>query len=93
MNMSGDPLEILEAQINKAVEKIAELKSQKEKLEIDNRDLKEKINLLTNKLKAQESEKHLNQGLEEENQKLKQSQEEAKKRLSDIIGKLEKFKE
>lgn len=91
--MSGDPLEILEAQINKAVEKIAELKSQKEKLEIDNRDLKEKINLLTNKLKAQESEKHLNQGLEEENQKLKQSQEEAKKRLSDIIGKLEKFKE
>jgi FtsZ-binding cell division protein ZapB len=91
--MSGDPLEILEAQINKAVEKIADLKSQKEKLEIENRDLKEKINLLTNKLKAQESEKQQNQGLEEENQKLKQSQEEAKKRLSDIIGKLEKFKE
>jgi FtsZ-binding cell division protein ZapB len=91
--MSGDPLEILEAQINKAVEKIADLKSQKEKLEIENRDLKEKVNLLTNKLKAQESEKQQNQGLEEENQKLKQSQEEAKKRLSDIIGKLEKFKE
>jgi chromosome segregation ATPase len=91
--MSGDPLAILEERINRAVDKITELKNQKEKLEKDNQDLKAKIDMLTGKLKAIESEKKQQTNLEDENQKLQQSQEEAKKRLSDIIDKLDKFKE
>jgi len=91
--MSGDPLAILEERINRAVDKITELKSQKEKLEKDNQDLKDKIDLLTGKLKVIESEKKQQTNLEDENQKLQQSQEEAKKRLSEIIDKLEKLKD
>jgi predicted nuclease with TOPRIM domain len=91
--MSGDPLAILEERINRAVDKITELKNQKEKLEKDNQDLKAKIDMLTGKLKAIESEKKQQINLEDENQKLQQSQEEAKKRLSDIIDKLDKIKE
>lgn len=91
--MSGDPLAILEERINRAVDKITELKNQKDKLEKDNQDLKDKIDLLTGKLKAIESEKKKQTNLEDENQKLQQSQEEAKKRLSEIIDKLEKLKD
>ncbi|MBI4727138.1 cell division protein ZapB [candidate division TA06 bacterium] len=91
--MSGDPLAILEERINRAVDKMAELKNQKEKLEKDNQDLKAKIDLLTGKLKAIENEKKQQTNLEDENQKLQQSQEEAKKRLSEIIDKLEKLKD
>lgn len=91
--MSGDPLAILEERINRAVDKITELKNQKEKLEQDNQDLKDKIDLLTGKLKSIESEKKQQTNLEDENQKLQQSQDEAKKRLSEIIDKLEKLKD
>jgi len=91
--MSGDPLAILEERINRAVDKITELKSQKEKLEKDNQDLKDKIDLLTGKLKVIESEKKQQTNLEDENQKLQQSQEDAKKRLTEIIDKLEKLKD
>ena len=84
---------ILEERINKAVDRITELKNQKEKLEKDNQDLKAKIDMLTGKLKAIESEKKQQANLEDENQKLQQSQEEAKKRLTDIIDKLDKLKE
>ena len=91
--MSGDPLTILEERINRAVDKITELKNQKEKLEKDNQDLKAKIDMLTGKLKAIESEKKQQTNLEDENQKLQQSQDEAKKRLTEIIDKLEKLKD
>jgi len=91
--MSGDPLAILEERINRAVDKITELKNQKEKLEKDNQDLKSKIDLLTGKLKAIENEKKQQTNLEDENQKLQQSQDEAKKRLSEIIDKLDKLKD
>jgi FtsZ-binding cell division protein ZapB len=91
--MSGDPLAILEERINKAVDRITELKHQKEKLEKDNQDLKAKIDMLTGKLKAIENEKKQQTNLEDENQKLQQSQDEAKKRLTDIIDKLEKIKD
>ncbi|MDP2808156.1 MAG: hypothetical protein Q8O74_08505, partial [bacterium] len=59
----------------------------------DNQDLKDKIDLLTGKLKAMENEKKQQTNLEGENQKLQQSQEEAKKRLTEIIDKLEKIKD
>ncbi len=91
--MSGDPLAILEERINRAVDKITELKNQKEKLEKDNQDLKDKIDHLTKRLKTIEDEKKQQTNLEDENQKLQQSQDEAKKRLTEIINKLEKLKD
>ena len=79
--MEMQALEILEERVNRAVAMVAELKAEKKELEQGS------------KMKSLEEKGERLQALEAENRRITQAQAEVKRRLEDIIAKLEKFKE
>jgi hypothetical protein len=91
--MEMQALEVLEERVNRAVALVAELKADKKGLELENMSQREEIGTLTGKIKSLEEKGERLQALEAENQGIRQAQAEVKRRLEDIIAKLEKFKE
>lgn len=91
--MDLQALETLEERVNKAVEVIAALKSDKKKLESENQALQDELGKLSHKLEASENKGEELAGLKAENQRLTGAQAEIRKRLEDIITKLEKYKD
>ena len=91
--MDLQALETLEERVNKAVEVIAALKSDKKKLESENQALQGELGKLSHKLEASENKGEELAALKAENQRLTGAQAEIRKRLEDIITKLEKYKD
>ena len=91
--MDLQALETLEERVNKAVEVIAGLKNDKKKLEAENKALQDELNTVAHKLKSAENRGNELAGLKAENQRLSATQAEIRKRLEDIISKLEKYKD
>ena len=91
--MDLQALETLEERVNKAVEVIAALKSDKKKLESENQALQDDLGTLSRKLETSENKGEELAALKAENQRLTGAQAEIRKRLEDIITKLEKYKD
>ena len=91
--MEMQALEILEERVNRAVAMVAELKAEKKELEQGSKAQQIEIQTLTGKMKSLEEKGERLQALEAENRRITQAQAEVKRRLEDIIAKLEKFKE
>jgi FtsZ-binding cell division protein ZapB len=91
--MDLQALETLEERVNKAVEVIAALKNDKKKLETENQALQDELGKQSRKLEASENKGEELAALKAENQRLTGAQAEIRKRLEDIITKLEKYKD
>jgi FtsZ-binding cell division protein ZapB len=91
--MDLQALETLEERVNKAVEVIAALKIDKKKLESENKTLQDELGKLSRKLETSENKGEELAALKAENQRLTGAQAEIRKRLEDIITKLEKYKD
>ncbi|MDI6739108.1 MAG: cell division protein ZapB [Candidatus Edwardsbacteria bacterium] len=91
--MDLQALETLEERVNKAVEVIAGLKNDKKKLEANNKALQDELNKQSHKLKSFENKGEEINALKADNQRLAGAQAEIRKRLEDIITKLEKYKD
>ena len=91
--MDLQALETLEERVNKAVEIIAALKNDKKKLEAENKALQGELDKLSAAMKSFEHKGEELGSLKAENQRLANAQAEIKKRLEDIISKLEKLKD
>ncbi len=91
--MDLQALETLEDRVNKAVEAIAALKNDKKKLEAENKALQAELQKLSASMKSFENKGEEIVTLKAENQRLADAQAEIRKRLEDIISKLEKFKD
>lgn len=91
--MDLQALETLEERVNKAVAVIAVLKNDKKKLEADNAALHDQLAKLTAKLQSVEGAGPELEGLRAENQRLTKAQAEIRRRLEEIIAKLEKFRD
>jgi FtsZ-binding cell division protein ZapB len=91
--MDLQALETLEERVNKAVEVITALKNDKKKLESENKALQDELGKLSRKLEASENKGGELAALKAENQRLTGAQAEIRKRLEDIITKLEKYKD
>ena len=91
--MDLQALEMLEQRVNKAVEAIAALKNDKKKLEAENKALQSQLQQQTAAMKSFENKGEELDTLKAENQRLAGAQAEIRKRLEDIITKLEKYKD
>jgi len=91
--MDLQALETLEERVNKAVEIIAALKGDKKKLEAENKALQGELDKLSASMKSFENKGEEIGRLKAENQRLANAHAEIKKRLEDVISKLEKFKD
>lgn len=91
--MTSDPLALLEEKVNKALEVIGTLKSEKEQQQKEIQQLKRENKRLQDQLAEQTKASQQDRTLAEENQRLSQAQDEAKRRLADIVAKLEKYQE
>lgn len=91
--MDLQALETLEDRVNKAVEAIAALKNDKKKLEAENKALQAELQKLSASMKSFENKGEEIITLKAENQRLADAQAEIRRRLEDIISKLEKFKD
>ncbi len=91
--MDLQALETLEERVNKAVAVIAGLKDEKKKLEADNQALRRQLEELARKLQTTETEGAALAELRAENQRQSAVQAETRRRLADVIAKLEKFKD
>ncbi|HTY07938.1 MAG TPA: cell division protein ZapB [Candidatus Edwardsbacteria bacterium] len=91
--MDLQPLETLEERVNKAVEIIAALKADKKKLENENKALHGELDKLSASMKSAQATGEELAALQAENQRLAGAHAEIKKRLGDVISKLEKFKD
>jgi FtsZ-binding cell division protein ZapB len=91
--MDLQALETLEDRVNKAVEAIAALKNDKKKLEAENKALQAELQKLSASMKSFENKGEEIVTLKAENQRLADAQAEIRRRLEDIISKLEKFKD
>ena len=91
--MDLQALETLEQRVNKAVEAIAALKNDKKKLEAENKALQSQLQQQSAAMKSFENKGEEIDTLKAENQRLANAQAEVKRRLEEIISKLEKFKD
>ena len=91
--MDLQALETLEDRVNKAVEAIAALKNDKKKLEAENKALQSQLQQQSAAMKSFENKGEEIDTLKAENQRLANAQAEVKRRLEEIISKLEKFKD
>lgn len=91
--MTSDPLALLEDKVNKALSVISALKSEKEQLHKESQQLKRENKRLQDQLAELTKASQQDKTLAEENQRLSQAQDEAKRRLADIVAKLEKYQE
>ncbi|MEW6684852.1 MAG: hypothetical protein AB1393_01420 [Candidatus Edwardsbacteria bacterium] len=80
--MEKTSLDLLEERVQTTIELVSDLKQQLKKLEQENMELREKI-----QLREKQSEKY--ESLEAENLTLKKTKEETIKRLEEILSKLE----
>ncbi len=91
--MTTDPLAVLEDKVNKALAVIGTLRSEKEQQQKEIQQLRRENKRLQDQLAELTKASQQDKSLAEENQRLSQAQEEAKRRLADIVAKLEKFQE
>lgn len=91
--MTSDPLELLEEKVNKALAVIGTLKSEKEQQQKEIQQLRRENKRLQDQLADLTKASQQDKSLAEENQRLNQAQDEAKRRLADIVTKLEKYQE
>lgn len=91
--MTSDPLELLEEKVNKALAVIGTLKSEKEQQQKEIQQLRRENKRLQDQLADLTKASQQDKSLAEENQRLNQAQDEAKRRLADIVAKLEKYQE
>lgn len=91
--MTSDPLALLEEKVNKALAVIGTLKTEKEQLHKESQQLKRENKRLQDQLAELTKASQQDKSLAEENQRLSQAQDEAKRRLADIVAKLEKYQE
>lgn len=91
--MTSDPLAVLEDKVNKALAVIGTLRSEKEQQQKEIQQLRRENKRLQDQLAELTKASQQDRSLAEENQRLSQAQEEAKRRLADIVAKLEKYQE
>lgn len=91
--MTSDPLAVLEDKVNKALAVIGTLKSDKEQQQKEIQQLRRENKRLQDQLAELTKASQQDKSLAEENQRLSLAQEEAKRRLADIVAKLEKYQE
>lgn len=91
--MTSDPLAVLEDKVNKALAVIGTLRSEKEQQQKEIQQLRRENKRLQDQLSELTKASQQDKSLAEENQRLSQAQEEAKRRLADIVAKLEKYQE
>ncbi len=91
--MTSDPLAVLEEKVNKALAVIGTLKSEKEQQQKEIQQLRRENKRLQDQLAELTKSSQQDRTLAEENQRLNQAQDEAKRRLADIVAKLEKYQE
>jgi Tfp pilus assembly protein PilN len=91
--MTTDPLAVLEDKVNKALAVIGTLRSEKEQQQKEIQQLRRENKRLQDQLAELTKSSQQDRTLAEENQRLNQAQDEAKRRLADIVAKLEKYQE
>jgi cell shape-determining protein MreC len=91
--MTTDPLAVLEDKVNKALAVIGTLRSEKEQQQKELQQLRRENKRLQDQLAELNKASQQDRSLAEENQRLSQAQDEAKRRLADIVAKLEKYQE
>jgi len=91
--MTTDPFAILEEKVTKALSVITTLKTEKEQLQKEIQQLKRENQKLQEQLAEQAKNDQKDRTLAAENQRLSQAQDDAKRRLEEIVSKLEKYQE